>query len=90
MARDDQVSAKAMPRCPFCRRRLSSCNRRTIAAAKSSIRSGATIAPDRGSRTERVPSAAVETTGVPCAMASSSTSPWVSVREAKRKACAAA
>jgi hypothetical protein len=60
------------------------------AAAKSSSTSSTTQAPLPEVSTERVPRQAVETTARDCAMASSSTSPWVSVREAKTNASAAA
>ena len=52
--------------------------------------SSTTQAPLPGVSTERVPRHAVETTGRACAMASSSTRPWVSVRDANTKTSAAA
>jgi len=60
------------------------------ARAKSSLSSSTTIAPLSGVSTERVPRQAVDTTALACAMASSSTSPCVSVREANTNTSAAA
>ena len=68
----------------------SSASASDTAAANASSSSGTTKAPQPGVRIERVPSSAVDTTGVPCAMASSNTRPWVSVRDANTNASPAA
>jgi len=89
IAADDQVRACARPRAAISARSCASPSTRTTAAANAARSSGTISAPLPGS-TERVPSSAVDTTGTPCAIASSSTSPCVSVREANTNTLAAA
>lgn len=87
---EDHCSAQARAFSPICRAWPGSFSTEQTAAAKSSSDSSTTQAPLPEVSTERVPRQAVDTTGRDCAMASSSTSPWVSVREANTNASAAA